>query len=55
MQDLTPQAQQADLPQIITPEMAEAGALELLAFDWMECDPREAARRVFLAMRQAAR
>lgn len=34
----------------ITPEMIEAGAIELVCFDWMECDAEDAVRRVFTAM-----
>src|SRR5262245_23108855 len=43
-------------PQIeVTPEMIEAGALALTCFDWVECDPREAAKDVFIAMLEASR
>ena len=38
----------------VTREMIEAGALELVCFDWMECDSRQAAVDVFRAMVSAS-
>ena len=37
----------------VTPEMIEAGKAELVCFEWLECDPADAARRVYLAMTAA--
>jgi hypothetical protein len=39
----------------VTPEMIEAGSLELVCFDALECDGADAAKRVFEAMIVKAR
>jgi len=42
-------------PQIeVTSEMIEAGAMALTCFDWLECDPKAAAKEVFTAMLEAS-
>ena len=43
------------LPIEPTPEMIEAGATELVCFDSLECNSREAAKNVFQAMAEAFR
>ena len=39
----------------VTPEMLEAGAAELVGFDWIDGDDRDAAGRVYRAMIASSR